>query len=102
MAKEIVQAVRQAEINAAETEKSALMQKEAILSEAMREANTIIATKTKQALSEADRNLILVKQQSEKLLEEATKRAEREVVLMREMAKNKEDAAVNLVLSIVI
>ncbi len=102
MAKEIVQAVRQAEINAADMEKGALLQKEAILSEAMREADTIIATKTKQAQSEAEHSLVLIKQQGDKLLEEATKRAEREVSLMREMAKNKEEAAINLVLSIVI
>ncbi len=102
MAKETVQAVRQAELNAAEKEKEALLEKEKILSDAKQEAKTLIAKMTKQALDVAEHNLFLANQQGVEMMDAAKKRADNEVLLMKEMAKNKEEVAINLVLSNVI
>lgn len=102
MAKEIVQAVRQAELNAVEKDKEALLVKEKILSEAQQEAKTLIATMAKRANDTAERALELANQQGVAMIEEAKKRADKEVIIMKEMAKNKEEAAINLVLSNVI
>lgn len=102
MAKETVQAVRQAELNAAEMEREALLEKDKILSEAQQEAKTLIASMTKQAMDAAERNLVLANQKGVEMMGTAKKRAENEVILMKEMAKNKEEAAIDLVLSNVI
>lgn len=102
MAKETVQAVRQAELNATEKERNALLEKEKILSEAQQEAKALLARMTEQELNAAERNLVLANQQGVEKMEAAKKRAEKEVILMKEMAKNKEEAAINLVLSNVI
>jgi V/A-type H+/Na+-transporting ATPase subunit G/H len=102
MAKETVQAVRQAELKAAELERDTLSKKEKILSDAQLEAKTLVAAMTKQANETAERNLIKANQQGEQMMEAAKQRAEAEVIMMREMAKSKEEAAINLVLSNVI
>jgi vacuolar-type H+-ATPase subunit H len=102
MAKETVQAVRQAELNAAQKEREANEKKEAILSEAQLNAKTMISTMTKEALEKAERNLTLANERGVEMLEAAKKKAESEVLLMKEMAQRKEEAAINLVLATVI
>ena len=102
MAKETVQAVRQAELNAAEKERNAILEKDQILNEAQQEAKALLARMTEQALNSAERNLVLANQQGVEMMESAKKRVEKEVILMKEMARSKEEAAINLVLSNVI
>ncbi len=102
MAKEIVQAIRQAELNAVEKEKEALLEKDRILSKAQQEAKLLATTMTKQANDLAEQALIMANQKGATMLEDAKKRADKEVVLMKEMAKAKEEKAIKLVLSHVI
>jgi V/A-type H+/Na+-transporting ATPase subunit G/H len=102
MAKETVQAVRQAELNAAQLEKDAIQQKEAIISEAVNNAKVMISTMTKEAKDEAEHKLDLANRKGIEMLEAAKTRAESEALLMNQMAQSKEEAAINLILSNVI
>jgi vacuolar-type H+-ATPase subunit H len=102
MAKETVQAVRQAELNAAQTEREANEKREAILAEAQLNAKTMISSMTKEANEKAERNLTLANERGIELLENAKKKAESEVLLMKEMVQNKGEAAINLILATVI
>jgi len=102
MAKETVQAVRQAELNATQKEREAIEKKEAIISEAQQNAKIMVTDMTKEALEKAERNLTFANQRGIEMMEAAKQKAENEVLLMKEMAKGKEEAAINLVLSNVI
>jgi len=102
MAKETVQAVRQAELNAAQFEKNANMQREAILQEAEQNAKTMINSMTREAIEKAESNLSAARHRGTETLEAAKLRAETEVLLIKEMIKEKEQSAIDLVLSNVI
>lgn len=102
MAKETVQAVRQAELNAAQIERDAIQKKETIISEAVISAKEIISTMTKAAREEAERKLSLANKKGIEMMSEAKIRAEKEALLMQQMAQSKEEAAINLILSKVI
>lgn len=102
MAKETIQAVRQAELNAVNMEKDAIQKKEEILAKAHKEAGIILTTRIKQANEEAEHNLVSANEQGTKLMEKAKQRVNNEVTAMKEIAKDKEEAAINLVLSSVI
>ena len=102
MAKETVQAVRQAELNAAQKEKDAILRKDAILSEARHNASNLIASMTKDAREKVAAKMKAAEQKSSTMSEAAKIKAEKEVMMIKEMAKRKEDAAINLVLTTVI
>ncbi len=99
MALEAVQAVRQAELKAAQIEKEASAAKEALLSEAKQKANKLIDTRVKEAQAKAEQELKAAERRSMELMEEAKAKAEKEIVFMKEIVKSKEQAAINLVLS---
>jgi len=98
MAKETVEAVRQAELNAAQKEREAFQKKELILSEAQQNAKSMVSSITKEALLKAERNLALANQQGLERMEASKLKAVSEVLLMKEMAQRKEEAAIKLVL----
>ncbi len=102
MAKEAVQAVRQAEMNAADIEKEAIRKKEVIITETQQKARDLIASATSQATTKAEQNLALAEQKGKELLEAARQKAEDEITLLKEIAKNKEEAAISIVLSNII
>lgn len=102
MAKETVQAVRQAELNAAQIEKEAFVKKEAILLEAQQNAKTMITSMTREAIAKAESDISAARHRGTENLEAARIKAEKEVLLIKEMIKGKEQAAINLVLSNVI
>ncbi len=102
MAKEAVQAVRQAEMNAADIEKEAIRKKEVIITKAQQKAGELIAGMTSQAATKAEQNLALAEQKGKELLEAARQKAEDEVMLLKGIAKNKEEAAISIVLSNII
>ena len=102
MAKETVQAIRQAELNALQIEKDTNAKCEAILLKANEEAKDLIASKVKQALLVADQNKKQAQKEGEELVKAAVLRGEQEIMSLREMAKNKEQAAIDLILSEVI
>ncbi|MDF2539909.1 MAG: hypothetical protein K0S76_2930 [Herbinix sp.] len=99
MAKETVQAVRQAELNAAQIEKDAIEKKDTILSDAQQNAKLLITSRTKEAFLKAERNLELANEQGAQLLQAAILKAENEVLLLKEMVKGKEQVAIDKVLS---
>jgi hypothetical protein len=102
MAKETVQAVRQAELNAAQAEKDAIIQRDAMILKAQEDAKVIISTMTKEALNNAELNLKQAQIQGEELLKAAELKAEKEILLLKEMTKSKEQTAINLILSEVV
>lgn len=102
MAIETVQAVRQAEINAAETEKEALKKRDAILSKAQEDAKNLVISMTKDANNKAEADLMQARQQGDILMETAVQKAEKEVSILKEMVKRKEQSAIDLVISEVI
>lgn len=102
MAKETVQAVRQAELLAAQKEKDALLKKEVIIAQAEQNAKNLITSTTKQALDKAEHNLNTANLRGQEMLQAAGVKAEGEVLIMKEMAQRKEEAAIKLILSSVI
>ncbi|MBH1942350.1 hypothetical protein I5677_15720 [Mobilitalea sibirica] len=102
MAKETVQAVRQAELNAAQIEKDANLKKDAILMEAQQKATNLISSMTKEAQDKAAKALKDAELRGAEMVEAAKLKAEKEIMLMNEMLKDKEKAAIKLVISEVI
>ncbi len=99
MAKETVQAVRQAELKATQKEIEAQQKKEQILSEAGQTAKNLITSMTKEALLKAEREMEQANNQGAQILEASKQKAEKEVLLLKEMVKGKEQAAIDIVLS---
>jgi vacuolar-type H+-ATPase subunit H len=102
MAKEMVQAVRQAELKAAQMERDSAAKREAILNEAQQNAKTLITSMTKEASAKAAKELKSARLKEAETLESARIKAENEVILIREMMKGKEQAVIDLVLSEII
>ena len=99
MAKETVQAVRQAELNAANIEKDAAVKTESIVSKALEDSKLLVAARTKEALFNADEMKKQAQSEGAALIESAVLRAEQEILLLKEDVKIKEKAAINLILS---
>lgn len=99
MAKETVQAVREAELNAAKIEKDAAVKSEAMILKAQEDAKLLIAGKTREALLKADEMKKQAQQEGAELIESAALRAEQEILLLKEVVKSKEQAAIDLILS---
>lgn len=102
MAKETVQAVRQAELNAVQKEKDALTKKEEIIAEAERNARALITARTKQAVEKSEHNLSAANQRGTEIMEAAKSKAESEAFMIKETAQKREEAAVRLILSSII
>jgi V/A-type H+-transporting ATPase subunit G/H len=102
MAKETVQAVRQAEEKAAQIEKEAVVKGEMIVQNAKEEANNLQSSMSKDILLKAEEDLKNVQLQGNKLMEAAVQKAEKEIILLKEVVKSKEQAAIDLVLTEVI
>ncbi len=102
MAKEIVQTVRKAELSAEKLEKDAQKQKEIMISQAKQKAKELSVKLLNDAQAQADNDIKEAERQSNHLLQEASKEAEKEVSFLMEMAKIKEQAAIDLVISNVV
>lgn len=102
MAIESVEAVRKAELMAAQMEKDALAEKERIISEAKQNAKALIAAMVKEASAKAEDELEKAKRHSEEIKEAARVDAEKEVLHLKDTVRSKEQAAIDLVLSNVI
>lgn len=102
MALETVQAVRQAEVKAAQMEKDALQRKEEIISKADQDAKALIHSLTKQAAKKAEEDLAEAKKRGQEQLEAARLKAENEAMILKKMAQRKEETAIHLILSSVI
>lgn len=102
MAKETIQAVRNAELSATKLEKEAIQKKEAILLEAQQNAKKLAATLIDVAQDKAIRDVEEAVRQGVELTESAKQNVEKEICFMREMVKSKEQAAIDLVISNVV
>jgi vacuolar-type H+-ATPase subunit H len=99
MAKETVQAVRQAELNAAQIEKEAQQKKDNLLTEAQQNAKAIIISMTKEAQRKAEDKLREANNQAAQLISAAKQRADMEAQLMKELVRGKEQSTIDQVLS---
>lgn len=102
MAMETIQAVRQAELNAAQMEKDAIHQKELILTEAQQKAKTLVASKTKEAQELMACKLSDAETEGAKKMEATIQKAEKEVLLLKELVTGKEQEAIQFVLANII
>ena len=99
MAQEAVQAVRQAELNAALIERDANQRKEEMLSKAQQNAKILITSITKEAHLTADKRLATAEKQGADMLEAAKQKADEEVLYLKDLVKGKEQEAIKLILS---
>lgn len=99
MAKETIEAIRQAELAAEQTEKDAAGQAEDIVAKAQQTAKDTIATLTQQAKSVAAQAAKQAGKQGEDMAAAALREAEQELTALRETAKEKTPGAVARVLS---
>jgi len=99
MAKEIVEAVRQVELNAAQTEKDALKERDSIILAAQKSAEEIISSMTQDALTKSKSDLIQAQRKSEEILDAAVQKAEKEIIRLKEIANSREKAAIEIVIS---
>lgn len=99
MAKETVQAVKNAELSAIQIEKDAACQKEAILSQAVQDAKAIVTSMTSKALEKAEQDLQAATQEGEELIEAAKADMKKDVLQLAKNVKEKEKSAIELVIS---
>lgn len=102
MAKETVDAVRQAELNAADTEKDAVAKSEAIIQKAQQDAKALILNLTKEVSATAASELEKAQEKNAQVMAEALQRAEKEVLFLKEMVKSKEKGVLDIIISEVI
>lgn len=98
MAHEIVEAVRQAEWNASQTEAQAVQKAKTILEEARKKASEIKKKRIAQARSEEAAAMADAKSQCEAMLQKADIRVESEKELFRQTISAKKAAAIQAVL----
>lgn len=99
MAKDIVEAVRNAELKANQTEKNAYSESEQIIKKAENDAKVFSAAQVKEAEERAEAMLKTAELQSKKLFEKANNEALQEIAALNSKAKQKEAEAVKLVYS---
>lgn len=102
MAMETVQAVRQAELEAAIKEKEAAKKSELITLEAENKAEVIISSMKKTSYEKAEQNLLEANGKAKEFMDIALRDAEKEIISIKDKVKVKEKEAVSLVLSEII
>ncbi len=102
MAIEIVQAVRQAEQDAGRLEKEASVKADVIIQKANEEGKLLVSAMTREILAKAEKDLAQAQLQGSELMVTAVQKAEKEILLLKEIVKSKEQTAIDLVLSEVI
>lgn len=99
MAQETIQAVRQAELIAEQKEKEALIQAKETVANAEKEAKDLVSTMTKKSLLNAKKASDAALLEGEQMVKEAGKKAEKEIALLNQLLKQKEEKAIELVIS---
>ena len=102
MAMETVQAVRQAELEAAKKEKEALKESEVMISKAEIEAQVLLSSMKKLEQEKADKNLYKADEKAKESMKISLQQAEQDVISIRNMVEGKEQEAISLVLSTII
>ena len=98
MAQETIQAVRQAELKAEETEKAAQQQLEAMRKAAQEKARQLKEEMTKAVKADSMETFTLAKEQGEAIIQAAEKDVQQEISLLREKAEQKQGQAISLIL----
>lgn len=99
MAQETIEAIRQAELAAEQTEKNVASEGDKIIAQAKAEAAETIMQLTKDAKEKAADALASAKKQSDSMMADALHLVEQELSTLRDAAKAKEPQAVQLILS---
>nr|WP_320023881.1 hypothetical protein [uncultured Acetobacterium sp.] len=99
MAQEIIAAVRKAEIQAEQTEKMAIDEKNAIIKQSKKETELLISAMIKEEKHQAESALAEAKKLGSQMIKEAEAGAEIEICQLRETAKRKEDQIVSLIIA---
>jgi V/A-type H+/Na+-transporting ATPase subunit G/H len=102
MAKETVEAVRQAEIQAAQIEKDSFDKRDKIIIKAQEQKDEMILSIKKEVANKAKQGLEKAKKDGASEMVIAIEKAENEIVMLKEIVKKKEQAAIDYVLSEVI
>jgi V/A-type H+/Na+-transporting ATPase subunit G/H len=102
MAKETVQAVRLAELEAARKEQEALKRRDTIILEAEQSAKEIVNSIAQQALDKAEQRKTAAMKAGMDLLATAKVKSEQEVLIMKELALRKEEEAIRMILASVL
>jgi vacuolar-type H+-ATPase subunit H len=99
MAQETIEAIRSAELAAEQSERDAAAQCEGILAEAQKQANELYNKMIREAKEKAGSGLETAQRQGDSLAADALRQAENEMDILRKISMNKEQAAVQLILS---
>jgi len=102
MAMEAVQAVRQAELEAAKKEKEAVKESEVMISKAEIEAQVLLSTMKKLEQEKADKNLYKADEKAKDLMQISIQQAEQDIISLRKMVEGKEQDAILLVIAEII
>lgn len=102
MAMETVQAVRQAELEAAKKEKEAVKESEVMISKAEIEAQVLLSSMKKLEQEKADKNLYKANEKAKELMQISLQQAEQDIISLRKMVEGKEQDAILLVLAEII
>jgi vacuolar-type H+-ATPase subunit H len=98
MVQEMIQAIRQAEINAEQTEKAAHSESESILLEAQAQADKIVADLTDQAKAAAEEAMQQAQEQGEKIMKDALGNVDTEIEILKKSATANETKAIDAIL----
>jgi vacuolar-type H+-ATPase subunit H len=99
MARETIEAVIKAEEKAALIEKDAVTEGETIVLKAKEDAKELVAAMTRERLSQSEKDLISAQEKCEALMKAAIEKAEQDIIMLKEVIKDKEQVAITNVLS---
>ena len=102
MAMETVQAVRQAEFEAAQKEKVTAEESVVLISKAEIEAQVLLSSMKKLEQEKADKNLYKANEKAKELMQISLQQAEQDIISLRKMVEGKEQDAILLVLAEII
>lgn len=102
MAMDTIQTVKQAELQASQSERAAHVKGDELISKAISDAKALVTSMTREALIEAQNNIEKAKRQSSVMIEQVVERTNKEVMLLKELSKKKEQEAIRMVCSHII
>lgn len=99
MTKETIQSIKKAELKAEQIGRDAHGESEELIHNAIKEGQTIVSNMAKEAKLQSKKELEAANNQGKRLMEEVLEKTEKEIVLLKELAKGKEKEAIQLVIS---
>lgn len=102
MARETLDAVRQAELNALKLEREAELKKDEIIQKAKEDAKILISSRTQEVKQQASQKLKVAEEQGQRFMEEAVNKATQEIQMLKEIVQGKKQTAISHVLKEVI